>query len=114
MTTNVQEAQSKISSTITVLQEQRNSALDALVTTTVDLQTTVSRLEQNQKHVSEMTDRLNSLKQMQDNLTQKLQERDEKIKTLEQVNAELQESLASLKTKVVPKLSRNKKTTTEE
>ena len=99
-----EEAQKKISETVQVLQEQRNSALDALVNTTVDLKLTVSKLERANARINEITANLEDARTNNARLQEQLNIHNVNFAALKKSHEELVESYEKLKAKSVPKV----------
>lgn len=102
-------AQTKINNMVVILQDQRNSALDALVTNQAEHLTTLEKLKEVQtKFETAMAD-FQSMQAAKTNLEFKLKEKEEKILELEKINLEIQESLTQLKEASIPKLKKKEK-----
>jgi chromosome segregation ATPase len=104
-------AQTKITETVQILQEQRNSALDMLVNTTADLKIVVNKFTNSQKNLKELGEKFNELEKIKNNLSVQLAESKEQVVELTKVNEELKAALDKIKAKAVPRISRSSKPT---
>ena len=106
-----EEAQQKISQTVQVLQEQRNSALDALVNTTVDLKLTVAKLDKANARIGELSAGLDEARANNARLQEQLNIHNTNFVTLQNSHNELLKTYEALKAKSVPKLTKAKSQT---
>ena len=99
-----EEAQKKISETVQTLQEQRNSALDALVNTTVDLKLTASKLDRANARIKEVSANLEEARLNNARLQEHINVHNQNLSELQAKHTELLEAHEKLKAKTVPKV----------
>lgn len=94
--------QSKIHNMVTILQDQRNSALDALVTSQADQLIAMEKLKEVQKQLSDAQEQFQGLLNTRKELEQKLEAREHRVLELEQSNLDLLAKLTELQAKTLP------------
>lgn len=103
--------QSKIHNMVSILQDQRNSALDALVSSQSDQLATMEKLKEAQKQLSDVQEQFQGLVSSRNHLELKLAERETKVAELEKSNLDLAAKLAELQAKTVPVLNPSRRKT---
>ena len=103
-----EDAQKKITETIVTLQEQRNSALDALVNATAELKIATAKLESVQKQNTDLSSLLETFKENNKKLSADLEEHNQKFKELQEAHEKLLKEHEKMKSMEVPKVSKKK------
>lgn len=100
-----------ISETVKILQDQRNSALDALAQRTVELNMATSKLKATEEHLRKLIDSINSSKESNEKLDKDLNLQIDLTAKLQKEFNSLQESYNDLLAKMNSRKSRTKNVT---